>query len=958
MKYESLHRDSEGETVMNRDCRPPVTVAVIPWVILWFLAAGILAGALLLMYRHETRQYSELLSRWEEAWRNRLPLLQQRLSRVVLVEEQLIGVTTGITTLDRISVQRIVHRMERRFGNRVRYVLSDLQGTILAAKGYQPDMVRLLKNILVSTLSFENLEPTGAVFRAAAIGAFSDLFPNAEAWSVRMDNWTDVSPVTFGWESGMTLYSLLPAAHRFDFSRRKWKRNPEISQSWTSPPFSGGLFAFVPWKTLDIAWLRHTLQRYPGINGCRVVIGRSGKTISAAGLPTKVQTDLCQGISHRNLGIVCGDGWFAGFIRIPSMPGQIILMTRRAPNNPTARRLATAFAGSLAILFLLAIALSHTARSSSGGSPTLAGKFLLLLMLAVFIPTLGFVRITMTVREEMHTLAREGEFKQLEERLQKAEVQHGIKMSDYCADLKRFLAWIDSGRSLPTILEIRAWIEAHPQLKFNLAYFVSPQGTKPLVIEQSQAHQSEFLNPLMNRISKSAGFYPESQGKADAAKEATEEMIMDLAHSIVGSDNLYGTFNQLDRIMTFRFYFDVGWIYLHLTPPRGRNHARFTFLTLDFDDHQEQTALEQTRKSPVTQPPSLIFAPRSRHQNLYFPDRASRINIIRRVIERVLRGGGIQKAAFSWNGRPHLLLARPMRNMDMVGIAIAPVSGSTGFDLLSVFTIGYPLLIGALVFGLFRRFYLQPVVLLHQGVDGIAAGDFSQRVPIMTDDEIGSLCKGFNTMAEGLAEKEYLRRFLSDLTMSAVKSDATSQSATRTGAAILFSDIRGFTGLSEKHPPEAIVTMLNRYFTLMEEAIEAQGGSIEKFIGDAIMAVFLPMHGRPHPSLRAIKAAAQMREALSIFNRDRSAAGLFEISTGIGIASGEVLLGALGRPDGRRDFTVTGPTVNLAAGMEKRSKEGAYTKVILCSTTSRHLASRRLSQLPLNDAEPAWELIG
>jgi len=228
-------------------------------------------------------------------------------------------------------------------------------------------------------------------------------------------------------------------------------------------------------------------------------------------------------------------------------------------------------------------------------------------------------------------------------------------------------------------------------------------------------------------------------------------------------------------------------------------------------------------------------------------------------------------------------------------------------------------------------------------------------VPITSDDELGRLGEGFNRMTAGLAEKEYLGRFLSGVARSRLRAGATlEEQAVRTRATVMFSDIRGFTTLAERHPPEAIVEMLNRYFTGMTRAIEAEGGFVEKFIGDAIMAVFLPALGRTHPAERAARAALAMRRELADFNTAREAAGQFPIRTGIGLATGEVLLGMLGRADGRRrDFTVTGPTVNAAAAMEKRSKEARTTGLVLCPETAGFVAGLGTAHpLPAHDDLP------
>jgi adenylate cyclase len=116
------------------------------------------------------------------------------------------------------------------------------------------------------------------------------------------------------------------------------------------------------------------------------------------------------------------------------------------------------------------------------------------------------------------------------------------------------------------------------------------------------------------------------------------------------------------------------------------------------------------------------------------------------------------------------------------------------------------------------------------------------------------------------------------------------------------------------------------------------------------MAVFLPSHGMGNPAERATRAGLAMRQALTEFNHERTAQGLFPIDIGVGIATGEILMGRMGREDDRQEFVLTGRTVNRAALMEKQSKAGRFSRVILCPATVAGLAHSRpvheLSALP------------
>jgi len=145
----------------------------------------------------------------------------------------------------------------------------------------------------------------------------------------------------------------------------------------------------------------------------------------------------------------------------------------------------------------------------------------------------------------------------------------------------------------------------------------------------------------------------------------------------------------------------------------------------------------------------------------------------------------------------------------------------------------------------------------------------------------------------------------------------------RRQVSILFSDIRGFTTISESHAPEEMVAFLNDYFTAMIQEIFAEQGTLDKFIGDAVMAVFGAPIPRPDDPVRAVRAAIRMRRALRAFNERQKQQGKFTIETGIGICHGDALSGNIGS-ELRMDYTVIGDSVNLASRLEDLTKRHPY----------------------------------
>lgn len=158
---------------------------------------------------------------------------------------------------------------------------------------------------------------------------------------------------------------------------------------------------------------------------------------------------------------------------------------------------------------------------------------------------------------------------------------------------------------------------------------------------------------------------------------------------------------------------------------------------------------------------------------------------------------------------------------------------------------------------------------------------------------------------------------------------------------ILFSDIRDFTHLSEGMSPQELLNFLNAYFTRMDRPIHQSGGFIDKFVGDAILAIFESSHYEEEAN-NAVKAAIAMQNALKEYNGHRAKCGYAPLDVGVGINTGPVIIGTVGTQD-RMDTTVLGDVVNLASRLEKLTKK--YQVKIICSSYTLDLLDQRAGTL-------------
>jgi adenylate cyclase len=211
-----------------------------------------------------------------------------------------------------------------------------------------------------------------------------------------------------------------------------------------------------------------------------------------------------------------------------------------------------------------------------------------------------------------------------------------------------------------------------------------------------------------------------------------------------------------------------------------------------------------------------------------------------------------------------------------------------------------------------------------RAAEGLKTGQYLTADGVHTGDELEELASAFNQAVAGLRERDQIKETFGKYVTRQVVERILAGKAVLGGemvpVTVLFSDIRGFTSISEKMEPTALLDFLNVYFSGMVDCVMRRSGVVDKFIGDAIMAVFGAPVPQPDDALRAVNAALDMRERLEVLNEGFVARGLPRIKIGIGIHSGMVVAGNMGHVD-RMEYTVIGDPVNLASRLESLTKE-------------------------------------
>jgi len=228
-----------------------------------------------------------------------------------------------------------------------------------------------------------------------------------------------------------------------------------------------------------------------------------------------------------------------------------------------------------------------------------------------------------------------------------------------------------------------------------------------------------------------------------------------------------------------------------------------------------------------------------------------------------------------------------------------------------------------------RRYIIGRILSLGRVVKGVGNGDFITKIDVRSDDEIGELGNEINSMIDGLRERFMLSRYVSKSTLEHVKGEVDIlPGGEKKNLTVLFSDIRNFTEYSENRNPETVLEMLNTVMSLQARIIHKNGGDIDKYVGDEIMAVF----DGDDMVYRAVKSAEEIRNEIRKLN-DSSVTPIY---VGIGINTGEMIAGNMGSVE-RADRTVIGDAVNLGARL--CSIAGRNT-IVLSEYSKKYISDR------------------
>jgi class 3 adenylate cyclase/CheY-like chemotaxis protein len=304
--------------------------------------------------------------------------------------------------------------------------------------------------------------------------------------------------------------------------------------------------------------------------------------------------------------------------------------------------------------------------------------------------------------------------------------------------------------------------------------------------------------------------------------------------------------------------------------------------------------------------------------------------------------------AFEERGQRYAQVLFPFEARGGADMGVWAIAMSEGYLVHAspISQIGLIVMIGVALLGVLgvgttvARHITRPILALAHASRQVAGGNLDQEVVVNTRDEVGELARAFNEMVVQLRLGEAIRdifgRAVSPEVSAALIKAVSNGQITLGGeyrtVSILFCDIKGFTAFSEQHKAGQVVAMLNEFFGAIYPSLAEHGGVVNKFGGDSTLAIF----GAPIPqsdhAARAVTAALAMQAALDKLNVQRATKGQPPIRVGIGINTGEVIVGTVGAAE-RLEYTTIGDPVNVASRIEGLTRQFAPYDLLISQDT-------------------------
>jgi class 3 adenylate cyclase len=318
------------------------------------------------------------------------------------------------------------------------------------------------------------------------------------------------------------------------------------------------------------------------------------------------------------------------------------------------------------------------------------------------------------------------------------------------------------------------------------------------------------------------------------------------------------------------------------------------------------------------------------------------------LCEHMFETHGVNLSIF--HGRFHRKIAFALLFVAFAGMILlsAEIVSYTGARLIREAALDIVALASGIIFIFFwiNHALSRPIARLDQGMREVAEGDYHVRLPVTSDDEMGHAAGRFNQMVEGLEERQYLRdtfgKYVSTSVAAQILDNRHSTGRvtdTTAEATLMFTDIEGFTALSERMPPAEVASVLNTYLGAVVPVIQRHGGVVNSFIGDGLFASFnLPLPCEGHAAA-AIAAALEIESILD----SEQFAGHAPLRTRIGINTGTVIGVTIGT-ENRLSYTLLGDAVNVASRLEQLNKQFG-TRILATESTVQAAGSSGCERL-------------